>query len=230
MPVQGRPSVIQGGRRVEFDHAEFELLLEEQGYFARWTKAMLCPNRDTTQEDHHVIDCSLCGVNGFVYFDPIEIKVLVTSYGTKQLFMPESRYEPGTAYFTARSAYKLSFWDKIELLNAKTRFGEVKKVNPRSVNYKLKYPALSIERVLSNTGRVLNPPIIQPDGSVTFAEAPGGDFFSISYFYHPTYIMIDLLHSVRNSRTTVGSADEETNFPTQAVGRLDFLVRDEAAT
>jgi hypothetical protein len=233
MPIQARASTVQDPRvrRVEFDLDGFEQQLDEHGYFVRWSKAMMCPNRDPDQEDHHVINCTLCDTNGFIYFDPKDVIVLVTSYGMKQLFMPESRYEPGTAYFTALPEHKLSFWDKIELLDASTRFSEVKRVVPVGLNYRFRYPVLSIEHLANDNGKPfsITSAIIQSDGSVTFSEKPPGSFFAISYFYHPTYIMIDMLHSVRDSRITVRSKDVEADFPTQAVGRLEFLVKDEAA-
>ena len=233
MPIQGRSSTIESWRvrRVEFALDEFVRTLDEHGYRARWTKAMLCPNRDSEQDDHHVINCELCDTNGFVYFDPIDMNVLVTSYGTKQLFMPESRYEPGTAYFTSLPAHKLSFWDKVELLTATTRYSEVKRTATTGLSYTLKYPVVAVERCVTSRGTVipLVSIVLHPDGSITLPSALDGDFFSISYFYHPTYIMIDMLHSVRDSRITLLSQDQEVDFPTQAVGRLDFLVRDEAA-
>jgi len=235
MALKRAASTLRGQQssRVEFNLEDFIDTLNKQGYDVRWSKAMFCPNRDPDQEDHHKLDCDLCDFNGFVYFDPIELKALVTSYGTKQLFMPESRYEPGTAYFTTLPEHKLSFWDRIELLTAKTRFSEVTSMASfAGATAQLKYPALSIEKIITNVGKEIpnDSAVVLKDGRIRFSERPVDDFFSISYFYHPTYIMIDLLHSVRDSRITiVGGDDKEVDFPSQAVGRLEFLVRDESA-
>lgn len=230
MPIQYRHSSLAtaGHERVEFSLEEFKQGIELHGYYARWAKASMCPNRDPLQDDHHRIDCDLCDRNGYIYYDPIEIRTHVTSFGEKQLFMPESRYDPGTAYFTTLPEHKISFWDKIEILTARARFTQVVKVKNKT--YKLKYPALSIYHIVTSKNVQIPPEtvLVEADGRVTFSAIPPGDFFSICYLYHPTYIIIDMLHHVRDSRNTVLTVDQELEYPMQAAGRLDFLVRDES--
>jgi hypothetical protein len=230
MALQTRNSSlsIAGSERVEFSLDEFKKAINSHGYYARWSKASICPNKDPNQDDHHIINCSFCDKNGFIYYDPIDIRVHVTSFGEKQLFMPESRYDVGTAYFTTLPEYKLSFWDKIELTTAQARFTQVLKV--QGISYKLKYPALTIDHVITNRNVIVpNSEIaIQTDGTITFGSTIPGTYFSICFLYHPTYIMVDLLHQIRDSRNTVLTIDKELEYPSQAVGKLDFLVRDES--
>lgn len=228
MPLAGQPSSLgKFASRVEFDVGEFERTLKEHGYDAVWSKAAFCPNREKDQDDHHRINCELCDTHGFVYFDPKSIRVLVTSFGTKQLFMPESRYEPGTAYFTTLPEHKLSFWDKMELQVAQARYSEVIKLS-RLLTYKLHYKAIDIAYVVTSKGKaVTDSATVDEDGSLVLDELPTGDFISVTYTYHPVYLMIDLLHQVRSSRVTKSVEDKEVELPSQAVGRLDFLVRQE---
>lgn len=239
-PLKARPPSFVGyGQRLEFTFGEFAREIKDHGYNARWSKAALCPNRDPTQEDHHRIDCRLCDHHGFIYYDPTDIIVLITSLGQKQMFLPESRYQPGMAYFTTMPEFKLSFWDKIELTKSEARFTQVIKVIFGQTTYKMKYPVISVSLAMTNSGVVIPTSSITVDtnGQIVFAanSIPDGTaFLTVSFRYRPVYIMIDLLHQVRDSRITVlntdPNKDQELEFPSQAVGQLDFLIRDENAT
>lgn len=228
MPLSSRRSSLEPPTRVEFTLAEFIRTIQQHGYDARWSKALICPNNDPYQPDHHRLSCDFCDQTGFLYMDPIEIKVHVSSFSTRQIFMTEGRYNPGTAYFTTLPEHKISFWDKIELLSAEARFTQVM---PRGTNpYKTKYPVIELFSALTSENVVIDPATITIDGD-GFLVLPAwtGDFVSFSYTYRPVYIIQDLLHQVRDSRITDSGVDVEATFPHQAMGRLDFLVRDESA-
>lgn len=231
-PLKNRPTTLKGADRVEFDLDEFERAIEQDGYFATWSKALVCPNRDPLQDDHHRISCQLCNAAGFVYYSSVDIRVLASSFNANQKFLPESHYEPGTVYMTTRPQYKLSFWDKIELLNSEARYSEVKAIQSGTTTYRLRYAVTEVDYVVTSTGKYIDPSSITVtlDGKVEFSVVEPntleGDFFAISYKYHPIYIVIDLLHHVRDSRLTVSGVDVQADFPTQAVARLDYLVFD----
>ena len=219
--------------RVELDTPEFERVILQHGYDARWSKACLCPNRDPHQPDHHRVNCNICDHHGFLYYDPVETKAIVTSLGKKQLMLPESRYQPGMAYVSTLAQHKLSFWDKIELLTAETRFTQVVPLGAQlTKTYTLKYPATEILGVFIDDGdrAPAGAYSIDEAGRIVFSARPQGNFISVSYKHHPVYILIDILHHIRDTRITVMAEDKEIELPTQAVAQLDFLVRDEGAT
>jgi hypothetical protein len=97
------------------------------------------------------------------------------------------------------------------------------------IRYTLKYPVISLAHAVTSRGVVvpLREIAVESGGSLTFASQPLGDFLAFSYFYRPTYIMLDLLHQIRDSRNTEAGASREFAYPSQAVGKLDFLVKDE---
>jgi hypothetical protein len=229
MPLRTAPSTLKQAGRSEFDLDEFKRSITQHGYTAVWTKAALCPNRDPAQEDHHRISCELCDHHGFIYYEPTDIKVHITSLGLKQLFLPESRYQPGMAYFTTLPEHKLNFWDKVQLTTAKGRFSQVLKLSSTR-KYKLKYPALALQYAVLDNGTTLPVMSIGIDdaGAITIPTGvPSTGFLSVSFFYKPVYLLIDLVHQIRDSRLTEWTEDKEAEFPNQAVGQLDFLVRDE---
>ena len=229
MPLATRPSSLSEPDRVEFVLSNFEQALKDHGLDVVWSKATLCPNRDPTQPGHERLSCALCDENGWVYFDPQPIRVLAMSHALRQMFMPESRYEPGTAYVTAQAEHKLSFFDKLELTESKARFYQV--VPVEGVTYRLKYKVLEIVHIIKNDGTTIEPKavLVNADGSITFGDTPDAEFLSISYTHRPVYIVQDILHYIRNRRQTEAGSDVLREFPNQAMVKLDFLVRDESA-
>lgn len=232
MALQPRPSSLQGTTdRVEFNLTKFRQEIVDHGYEVTWSKASLCPNRDPLQDDHHRLNCAFCDENGFLYFDPItDIRMHFTSFGLRQLFMPESRYEPGQVFVTALPEHKLSFWDKIELTHSKARFSEVKEGQGSTVTYQLKYPVVSLTHVFTSDGDSLDVASItvNPNGTIDLPSSYAvGTFLSFTYEYRPVFIVQDLLHHVRDRRQTTLGTDTLTEFPVQAMAKLDFLVRDE---
>lgn len=231
MPIATRPSSLAGTRGSELSLEEFKKRIDSFGYFMKWEKAALCPNRDPTQPGHHRLNCTQCDENGFVYFGAKNICGLITSFSTMQRFLPESRYEPGTAYLTTFPEDKLSFWDKVTLTKSTMRFTEVIKTVPQQLTYKLKYPVVDVEYMANNLGAVGN---VEGDlveatgGNLVFdSTVDQGAFFTVSYTFNPVYVVIDLPHHVRDSRNFVDGSDLQRDYPRQATIKLDFLQRDE---
>lgn len=231
MPLLDRPSSLQMVVRAEFSQAAFASLVQQYGYDVRWSKFIRCPNIDPKQPDHHRIGCTLCDRVGRVYYDPLVTRMIASSFATATQWNPESQYDRGTVYFTTLPDARVSFRDKIEMLSAEVRYSEVVLLTATS-SYALRFNPTSIESVLTSNGTLVDPASISlnGDGTITFATPPGTPSVSIAYNHHPVYIVTDLMHVVRDSRTTVGGQDTPTAFNRQVAAQLQFILDDPAGT
>jgi hypothetical protein len=76
---------------------------------------------------------------------------------------------------------------------------------------------------------------VDSQGRLVFVNDPGEVYFSVMYFRRPSYIIIDMNHQARTLPSygprgiQTGPGQERTiEFPVMALGKLDFLVRDES--
>jgi hypothetical protein len=169
----------------------------------------------------------MCDNAGILYYSPTNIKAIVSGISVDMRYQAEGVYMPGSATFTVRSEYKLNFWDKLELTSSRLRFSEIIPADGGTIRT-LKYKVLSIDHIVSNNGTVYSDATANSDGTISLPTV-AGDFLSVSYYYRPAYIVLDVNHQIRDARTTVRSVDTQTEFPTQAVARLDFLVREDGS-
>lgn len=225
MPLADAPSSLLQARRAEFDRSDFARLIRDHGHDVRWSKATLCPNRDPNQEDHHRLNCNVCDDNGYVYFDPTDTRMFMASFSDRQTFQAALMYEAGQVYVTAQPDEAVSFWDKIEVLDSTARFSEIVKLTT-ATTYKLRYAAVSVARVVNNLGAVIAATTYRLDtaGQLVFTTLPAGAFIAVSYTYRPAYIVLDMIHHVRDARQTEQCADVMRPFPVQAMAKLDWLV------
>lgn len=238
MPVVPPPGF--GGFRADFIPPAFQQAVESKGYRCRWEKAALCANRGDEDLDRHRLMCTVCD-NGSVYYDPQTVEVLMTSVSLKQFYRSEGRFDIGTVLCTLPSVNRISFWDKLTLLDSRMRYTEILRRADKGVVDRLKYPALEIARIFSNTSRAITDYVVDvdftlnDDGDIAWIHQPArGTALSVVYTRNPAYIILDLPHHVRDTQvaapnTSTVNPGVFTEMPMQGIAKLDFLVRDETA-
>jgi hypothetical protein len=178
-----------------------------------------------------------------VYYDPLTVEVLMTSLSLKEYYRTEGRFDVGTVLVTLAAENKISFWDKLTLLDSRMRFTEVLKRQAGLVD-KLEYPALTIEKLYSFTS--INQTVdyvlgtdfsVNPSGDILWASPPPqGITLGVSYFRNPAYIILDLAHHIRDTQVAPGGVAPPANpgtfteMPMQGMAKLDFLARDKTRT
>ena len=216
-----------------------EQQIRTMGYNVLWRKAMVCPNRIETKYNHD-LNCTVCDGTGFLYESDDEATTtiaLITSISMHQEFMSMGRFDAGMARVTFLPCDKLSWWDKIEMLDSTVRYTEVI-VRTDEVTDKFKYKVLSVSKVVDAAGtaytEVTDFTINDTTGELEWitGQGPAEDvYYSVIYECRPIYIVLDMLHHVRDSNVLKGTGTaERAQFPIQAVCKLDFLIGDESKT
>lgn len=239
--IAGYPSLSFGGQivpgfpdsPVDFDPQAFDALLSDKGYLVTWEKAAYCPNRPRggVAPATHDINCRICDGTGFVYFGGCDTEMLIQAVTLHQNYWAQGRWDLGMVRITARPGIALSYGDRVSLRNGAIRFSELV-VRGTGASDKLKYEPLDIDYVawVNRSGSLVTFGVgsdldVQNGSAVWIGSGPdSGAYYTITYTCRPRYVVQDLLHQHRES--SVGTA--RVPFPTQAVGKLDFLVRDES--
>lgn len=219
---------------VDFDRDSFTRMLADKGYSVLWEKAMWCPNRSNDEKPRqHDINCTICDGSGFYYYARETTSMLMTGMSMQQAFHAYGRWDPGQSMVTALPEKRLNYWDRLTLQNGTVRFFEMI-TRQRDVDVDtFKFAPLLIEAVTwkgrDGAVRVFNTNDFVATATgimwlITTGRPDADTTYSVSYTCRPRYVIQDLVHHHRDS--TIEGVHYE--FPTQAVARFAFLIRDES--
>jgi len=208
--------------RVDFNVHAFETLLDQKGLCFTWEKATICfcAREDGTTEP----SCEACFGNGFLYFDPIDITVVVTTLKDTKAFGDMGAHGTwilGKVSITSPARHNLSFKDRLTALNSQITYSQLLFMGSKET---LRYKALEITFLASEAQVfVLNTDFTIVDGAVNFL--PGkkpvdGTAVTIRYIANPSYIILEALHEIRD--TTLVPA-KFTRMPRNHIAELDYL-------
>jgi hypothetical protein len=212
----------------------FDQAIYQKGYRITWEQGMFCSCLDdhSGQPDY---GCPSCKGKGYVYFNPNEIRALVTSIsGSKDQNNRVGMDEIGTAYLTPMSTDKIGFRDRFTFLDFTIKFSEIIR-GKNTRRHMLRYPAIKMLSV-----RILDVEYLEgvhynmsKDGwFVEWVEMPDyGDLtYSVLYTTNPVYIAIGPIHELRGTYTLRQGKGHEvfTKLPDQyQIKREDFLVNED---
>lgn len=216
--------------RADLDATLFDNAILQKGYRVVWEQGMFCScaDRNSGQPDY---TCTACLGKGYIYFNPENIRALVTSIsGNKDQNNRLGLDEIGTAYLTPSSKDKIGFRDRFTFLDFTIKFSEIIR-GDSSLTHKLRYPAKKIVTV-----RILNEEYLEgehftlsEDGwYLHWKESPSYDLtYSVLYTTNPVYIAIGPIHELRGTYTLKKGKGAEVfvRLPDQyMIKREDFLV------
>lgn len=216
---------------VEFNRDEFTKLLHDHGYPIIWEKALPCPNRKGIDPKDHNINCTFCENTGWIYVDSEETRALITGLKITESFYAFGRFDGSSVMITLLPEYQINYWDRITLLQGTAVFQEL--ITRKKVGLKdtLKYTPIAISYVYWKNRAGALTAFAATDYQISgnqiewLVNKPDiGDYFAIRYTYRPRYVFTNLPHQLRD-QTIKGS---RVVFPLQAIGQLDFMVRDES--
>jgi hypothetical protein len=224
--------------RVDFDRDKFTRLLLDKGYEVTWSKAQFCPNRSGPSPRDHDINCTICDSSGFLYFDPIDTRMLMTSLAVNEQYYAFGRFDSGKHNVTALPEFKLSFWDKLEMTKSVGRFTQLLMRQPGTMQDVAKYEALELVNVtwVNESTEAVETALIGVEVTIVDGEIVWTDdtrrpndrqLYSVAYTYRPQYIITDLPHHVRDTYVSVSDKDSHVEMPVSAIAELNFLIRDE---
>lgn len=239
--------------RVDFQQHAFLQEILTKGYPALWEKNTVCPNA-VGDVNQHRIDCTLCDGKGYVYYDAVPMRCLITSISLKEMWKESGRFDLGTGMITTEPGVRLYYWDRITLTDSMVRYSE-RLQRGSLLSERLKYapvvPSLRppVDNPLKEPLPFVPPFIYCLDQTrqgwhhnldftvsgnqiqwVTGRGPAEGMFYSLAYFFRPVYIVLDLVHHFRDSPVGPTGPHDMQVFPTQAVARLEFLIGEPSET
>lgn len=230
--------------RGQFRVIEFTRAIRQHGYYIEWRKAMLCPcmNAQTGQCE---INCTSCNGSGFFYFDPIEIRGIMSRFERNvKAFEKFGAWVEGTAQLTVEPMHRMAPQDQIELLDSIMTHSEVISkddrrgrrsvlpVNRDAARYRI---ARMIRAVLSDDAHqmiALQEGVdfkITKEGWIEWLphgqQIPEGTTISLLYEYHPIYCVVSHTNAFREGSVEAKQPVAQiTALPVQMLIKLDHLV------
>lgn len=219
-----------------FDRARFEKLLEAHGLNVKWEKAIICPFRKGPSPRDHDINCRQCN-EGFIYYDAVTTRMLVQSLGLSENYYAYGRFDTGRATITALPEFKVSFWDRVTLTDSRVRYTELVYRQPSTLRDKPRHPPLEVTYVVwanrdgtqTTYTEGVEFTIDTATGELVWAGATrpdDGTVYAVSYYHRPEYIVIDLVHHIRDMREPDGTTIKE--YPVQVIGQFHYNGDDES--
>jgi len=230
------PPQITAVPRVDFVTPDFDVLVWEKGLNVVIEKALPCPCSKRTKE--YQASCMNCQGTGWVYINPIKTRAIVQSINKSTRYKEWSAELVGTVALTVQAKNKLTYMDKITLIDSESLEAEVVLVRAfedHLFSYTI-YPISSVDiaflfvetdqklQVLIN-GVDFN--IIENKIVYLNTNLKEGDSISIRYLYKIQYNVLDLNHDSRNSyQQDSKSRDQIQLFPISAIARKSHYIMD----
>jgi hypothetical protein len=223
--------------RVDFNPQDFEDIIQQKGYRVLWEKNLICPCIDPVTL-HPVPNCVNCDGRGKYYYDPKEIRGLITRQ-TKELLIGEALgvLESGTAYITVSHDNYINKFDRMTNLDSTVKYQETVIHDDKTGEADwLSYPvATTVEVAITQPTRT-SPLVtlvqnidftIEADGKIDWISAKkprDKQGVSFSYYMHPVWEVISIPNYVRDTWVLQGNpTDTVSKLPIRAEIRLEFL-------
>lgn len=227
--------------QVDFILNDFEKLIWQKGYTVIHESALKCPckSKNTNQQSN----CKNCGGTGWSFINSVETRMVIHSMNLSTQFKEWSEESIGTASVTCMDREKLSFMDRITIVDGKTIFGEVlflKQFNSNLFFYtvydikEMQYIALfdtvsskyinlfyntdftySKNKIILNSAKWIS--MIPLDGDLSIV---------VRYSHAPQFHIIDMQRNTMVSEIKIVGKESEIQLPIHAVARRSHYVLD----
>jgi hypothetical protein len=103
---------------------EFDQLVYSKGEDVLYEKAILCPCRSKSNASP-LASCLNCGGSGYLFVNANKTKMVIQSLTSKTKYTQWSKETLGTSVITSRSIDKISYFDRITLLNSEATYSQI---------------------------------------------------------------------------------------------------------
>jgi hypothetical protein len=214
--------------RIDLKPEEFDRAIYQKGAKIIWQKSMFCSCVDETtgQPDYN---CPACKGKAYIFFDPKEIRAVVTGLSGDKDQIPIGLLDVGSAYMTTRASDLVGFRDRLTFVDFLTPHSQVITFTDDPEGEELRYECEQVVsvRILSSEIPVDQYSISADKKRILFN--PGylsmGEKFSILYQIKPVYIVVDVPHELRGTYVKFGQPQETwVNLPKQfRIKREDLM-------
>jgi len=213
--------MVEPPLRVDHNVEAYNNLIDQDGLCFTWEKSSkcFCARADGTFD----LECTFC-TNGWFYFDPLPVTLLVTSLLASKAFKDLAVHGDwilGKVSISSKSMNNLAFRDRITAIDSQITYSQLLFIGTRE---KLRYPAVEIILLRSEAKvfvsgvdyNLVNGEIIWVGGQ----KPADGTTVTIRFLAHPSYIVLDAMHEIRDTQVTPGNF---IRMPRQHLAELDYL-------
>lgn len=225
---------LQGKARVDLVKSDFDAIVWQKGYDVILEKAIECPCRNRP-DGQALSDCRNCGGSGWVFYNPVQTRMVIQSINKDTQYKEWSKENLGTAKISALNEQQLSYMDKITILNAVQTLNETLFFKQHSDGV---YRAMSTYKIIDIVDIFefvdsQHPLKVLTENDYTIVNERWIELsnvteqyptISIRYTYNPIYHILDINRDVMTSKKLIAGKDINKDFPVSAVGRVAHYI------
>ncbi|AYP68582.1 hypothetical protein EalM132_00070 [Exiguobacterium phage vB_EalM-132] len=215
--------------RADFKPEAFDTLVLQKGYRVLWEQGTFCScYQESGQPDYN---CPVCSGKGYIYVNPTEIRVLVTSINGHKEQNKLGLHEAGSAYLTPTSKDNVGYRDRFLFMDFTMKYSEVLERGAGDTD-RLRYEAIDViysHKLGEPLLRGVHYELVNRNRAIQWKpDAPiyEGEKYGILYNTRPVYIAINPVHELRGTYTKYKGRGEElfVKLPNQyQIKREDFI-------
>jgi hypothetical protein len=237
--LQTPPANIVGRPNVQFTLEAFEALIQNQGYNVQWEETIMCPCRG--ENTSPLLTCKNCLGTGWVMLGLRQTKMIIMSINNTTKYTVWSPERKGTVQVTAFNRDKLSYMDRITIIDSDTIDSEILYLSAKDLESKrYAYTVYKMNSIINIFGFAsvtspLVPLILDEDyefNGYTFTlidnlKTKNMTIVSIRYRHYPQYFIIDIPHDIRASNIRDDNSTERKIYlPINAIAAKASYVID----
>jgi hypothetical protein len=223
----------------DFTPSDFEAAIRDQGYNVIFERRISCPCQ--TERADNLTNCLNCGGSGYLWINPISTKMVLSGKNLDKNYVDIGQQDLGKVMISAFSKDKLSFFDKITLLDGEAEHSETVYAKKNSENDRFIIfthydidTVFYIARFVSPTEKLVrliedqdyiysNNSIILSESFNSFSEPLS---ITIRYIHSPVYYVVDMARDVMNVKVEGANGRVSMKMPVLGIGQRSHLIKD----
>ena len=225
------PPLAQFAKNARFVKSDFEDLIFNHGYDVIIEKVIRCPCK--SKGGDNMSSCKNCAGSGWLWINPNKTKAILKSMNANTKFKEWSEENVGNANITLRDVDRISFMDKITVLNGESMHTQnVYPVDLGNVIFSFTdYPVKEMEEVYMFLSGEVKLKKLLPTTDYTISDDKiilNNKFkntknftLSLRYIHAPQFLVVDIIRDVMSSQAipSPGESVKNVQMPVSAVGR-----------
>jgi len=233
------PARVTGYGSANIDKGAIDAFVQNKGYDVVFEKAIKCACIDK-ESKMPLSSCKNCGGVGWIFVNPTKTRMLLTSMNVNPKFIEQGISLEGTVSITSRDVDRISFMDKITILNGE---GECSQVIFPSMLYdkivattiynikKVYYLGLFISDKQPLKRLVEGEDFIVQDNAIILDKKYGDLILgslslSVRYTHSPVYHVFDVARDTFVTNVQLGGVEKTQSMPIHAIGKRAELIKE----
>lgn len=240
--LQARPAQTSGKINPNFDETSFDAAIQNKGYEVVFEKALSCPCKGRNN-NHPLPNCKNCGGTGWVFVNPTRTRMVVQSMSLNPQFQNWGVMGAEISSITARVQDKLSYMDRVTVLDARSEYSEVLyfasneagRLYAYTIYKPLEIYVISLFQGVQQPLRRLEEGTdfeIEVDNRILLSEEfstydEREDLSAtIRYLHNPSYHIIEMVRDTMTSKVKKGRIENDIFLPIHARAKRADVIKD----